>query len=138
MNSSGRSRPPIEARARGSPARIQLGRTQSGRLDPESSSYSCLAEDTIAGLNRRAFPVEPFDLFGRAISQIARYIPLNDLSALATISGLVETATVSRNFTSTFSLCIFDRSSYANGACLASSSCVYPSFGRNNSRSNVT
>jgi len=37
VNSSGRSRPPIEARARGFPVRIRLEQTRSGRLYPESS-----------------------------------------------------------------------------------------------------
>ena len=67
--------------------------------------HSCLAEHTIAGLNRRALSIKSFDLLRRAISQIARHIATNDLSALATIYGLIGDSDCKREFQ--FALAVF-------------------------------
>jgi len=131
VNSSDRSRPPIKARARGSPARIQLGRTQSGRLDPESSSLLVLGRrhdswsQSLSVSGRAVRPVSACDQPDRT------YISSNDLSALATVSGLVGDSDCKREFQ--FPLTVFVHPigrQCTNSACLASSSCVCPSFGR--------
>jgi len=93
VNSSGRSRP--SRRGRATTVHQSTSRRSSSKDQDERKAndwilshryHLCLAEHTIAGLNRRAFPVEAFNLLRRSISQIARHIATNDRSALATIN----------------------------------------------------
>src|SRR6056297_296522 len=131
VNSWGRSRPPTEARARGSPARTRPRRMQSGRLDLVSSLPLVLGETPgslfqsliVSGTAvRPAWACDQPDRTPHTLAQPPRFSL--DLQRDRTQRPRAGIPVPARG------LCTSDRLSCTNGACPTFPSCVLPSFGR--------